>query len=81
MRAFKANEVDPYIYVDRRIIDSKIISITVKGVLCYIMCQPKDYHIDAQDIANHSTDSVSDINRALNELVVAGYIGEDGLQC
>lgn len=65
---------NPYVQVDKSIIDNPKITWKAKGILIYLLARPDDWEVYPADIVKHATDGRDAVYSGLNELIGAGYI-------
>jgi hypothetical protein len=65
---------NPYVMIDRRIIDNKDLSFKAKGILTYLLSRPDGWEVNLVDLANRGTEGLSAIKSGVKELKDAGYI-------
>ena len=68
------NADNPYVMVDKRIIQNKQLSWKAKGILIYLLSRPDNWTAQMQDIINQSTDGESATRAGVQELIDAGYL-------
>lgn len=75
---------NPFVQVDKNILNDKRLSFKAKGVLVYLLSKPKSWNVYVGDLVKQSPDGEYAIRSALKELVDAGYAnvkllrGKDG---
>jgi hypothetical protein len=77
--------VNPYVMVDKAVIEEKRLSFKAKGLIVYLLSRPSDWTIMIEDLIKRSTDGRDSVQSALKELQELGYAvlttqrGENGL--
>lgn len=66
---------NPYVQIDKSIVDDPKITWKAKGILIYLLAKPDDWEVYAADIVKHAIDGRDAVYSGLNELIAAGYIG------
>ena len=64
----------PYTVIGNAAAQDSEISWKAKGLLVYLLSLPKDWNIRISELAAHATDGYDSTKRAMDELLVAGYI-------
>lgn len=64
----------PYTVIGNAAAQDSQISWKAKGLLVYLLSLPKDWNIRISELAAHATDGYDSTKRAMDELLVAGYI-------
>lgn len=75
MTIFRANhdKQNPYVTLDKKIINNPNLSFKAKGILTYLLSKPPGWQVRISDIQKHSTDGRESIISGLRELENAGY--------
>ncbi|MDZ8227890.1 hypothetical protein [Nostoc sp. ChiVER01] len=75
MTIFRANhdKQNPYVTLDKKIINNPNLSFKAKGILTYLLSKPPEWQVRISDIQKHSTDGRESIMSGLRELENAGY--------
>lgn len=75
MTIFRANhdKQNPYVILDKKIINNPNLSFKAKGILTYLLSKPPGWQVRISDIQKHSTDGRESIISGLRELENAGY--------
>ncbi len=69
----------PYVLINTKALNNNSLSFSAKGLLAYVLSRPDDWVFCFDDIVSASSDDVKDVERALREILQAGFIvkGED----
>lgn len=79
-----AKRENPYVMIDKRMIEDGALSWKAKGILAYLLSKPPGWIVMRQDIVNHSSDGLDSVQSGMQELKELGYAalinaqGEDG---
>jgi hypothetical protein len=76
-RVAKTKE-NPYVMIDKRVIDNKELSFKAKGILTYLLSRPDGWEVNLVDLSNRGTDGVAAIKSGVKELKDAGYLKHAG---
>lgn len=68
------NPENPYVMIDRRLIENKALSWKAKGLLAYLLSRPDDWVVRFRDLVNRSPDGAHVVRVAMNELKKAGHV-------
>jgi hypothetical protein len=68
------NKENPFVMIDRRILENPALSYKAKGILAYLLSRPDDWEINYVDLVNRSVDGKSSVRSGLIELIRAGHI-------
>jgi DnaD/phage-associated family protein len=71
---------NPYVVVDRRIVDNDKLSFKAKGILLYLLSRPDGWEVNLVDLANRSIDGLASVKSGVRELKDAGYLRHTGLR-
>jgi DnaD/phage-associated family protein len=69
---------NPYVMIDRRIIDNTGLSFKAKGILTYLLSRPDGWEVNLIDLANRGTDGIDAVKSGVKELKDAGYLRHSG---
>lgn len=70
---------NPFVQVDKRILENESLSWRAKGLLAYLLSRPPDWTVRTSDLIQRSIDGRDAVYSILKELIQAGYIcREDG---
>ena len=72
------NRDNPYVMIDRRLIDNPNLSFKAKGILTYLLSRPDGWEVNLVDLANRSTEGLSAIKSGVKELKKAGHLKHAG---
>ena len=78
-RAAKTKD-NPYVMVDKRIIDNVNLSFKAKGILVYLLSRPDGWEVNLMDLANRSTEGLSAVKSGCRELKEKGYLKHAGIR-
>jgi hypothetical protein len=78
-RAAKTKD-NPYVMVDKRIIDNVGLSFKAKGILVYLLSRPDGWEVNLMDLANRSTEGLSAVKSGCKELKEMGYLKHAGIR-
>ena len=53
------------------------LSMAAKGLLCYLLSLPETWEVHLTELFSHFTDGRKPIERAMNELIKAGYVKKE----
>lgn len=73
IRVIKDKE-NPYVMINKELLNDVKISWKAKGILCYLLSLPDDWKFYLADLKNRSSDGISSTSSALKELEKAGYL-------
>ncbi|WP_430483518.1 DnaD domain protein [Rossellomorea marisflavi] len=65
---------NPFVQLDKEFINDESLSWSARGVLAYILSKPNTWTIRQKDLINRSTDGRTKVERAMAELMAAGYL-------
>lgn len=68
------NKDNPYVMLNKGLLDDKTLSWKAKGILSYLLSMPDDWKVYEQEISNHSTDGIRSTRSGIKELMDVGYI-------
>lgn len=75
---------NPFVQIDRNILEDPNLSWKAKGILCYLLSKPKEWTVRTEDLANKGSCGRETILSGMRELRQAGYArimhiqGQDG---
>jgi hypothetical protein len=78
-RVAKTKE-NPYVMIDKRIIDNKDLSFKAKGILTYLLSRPDGWEVNLEDLSNRGTDGLAAVKSGVKELKDAGYLKHAGIR-
>lgn len=64
---------DPFVMIDKKILEDSSMSWKAKGLLAYLLSRPNDWQVMMADLINRSTDGREAVLAGMNELRIAGY--------
>lgn len=64
---------NPFVQIDRNILEDPTLSWKAKGILCYLLSKPKDWTVRTEDLANKGSCGRETILSGMRELREAGY--------
>lgn len=73
MAVLRKNKKDHYTVIDNTVFFDKTISYKAKGLLCQMLSLPDGWEWSVEGLTSLSSDGVSAVRSALNELEEAGY--------
>lgn len=68
------NKENPYVMIDRRLLNDTNLSWKAKGILAYLLSLPDDWKIYENELVKHSRDGKESLRSGIKELINAGYI-------
>lgn len=68
------NADNPFVMVDRRVIENPKLSWKAKGLLAYLLSRPDNWVVRFQDLVNRAPDGAHTVRAALKELRKAGHV-------
>lgn len=68
------NKDNPYVMIDRRLIENPLLSWKAKGLLAYLLSRPDDWTVRFRDLVNRAPDGAHTIRAAMKELRKAGHV-------
>jgi DnaD/phage-associated family protein len=71
---------NPYVVVDRRVVDDDKLSFKAKGILLYLLSRPDGWEVNLVDLANRSIDGLASVKSGVRELKDAGYLRHTGIR-
>jgi hypothetical protein len=71
---------NPYVMIDKRIIDNKDLSFKAKGILTYLLSRPNGWEVNLEDLSNRGTDGLAAVKSGVKELKDAGYLRHSGIR-
>lgn len=71
---------NPFVQIDRRILDNEMLSWRAKGLLSYLLSKPPDWTIRTADLVRRSRDGRDAVYSILKELIKEGYVRCDGVK-
>lgn len=72
------NKDNPYVMIDKRIIDNDNLSFKAKGILVYLLSRPDGWEVNQADISSRSIDGLGAVKSGIKELKEAGYLRHAG---
>jgi hypothetical protein len=73
-------KANPYVMIDKRIIDNVELSFKAKGILVYLLSRPDGWEVNLVDLTNRSTEGLSAIKSGCKELKEMGYLKHAGIR-
>lgn len=70
----KKDKSNPYVIIDKRVLNDATLSWRAKGMLAYLLSLPDDWQIYQEELVTHSTDGITSLRSGLKELEDAGYL-------
>ena len=71
------NKDNPYIIMNKTILNDNQISWKAKGILAYLLSLPDDWQIYESEVASHSSDGLDSLSSGIKELIEQGYINRE----
>jgi DNA-directed RNA polymerase subunit RPC12/RpoP len=68
------NKDNPYLIMNKTVLEDKRLSLKAKGLCCYLLGKPDDWYVSTDEIVSNSTNCIKSIWSAINELVNYGYM-------
>lgn len=68
------NPDNPYVMIDRRVIENPNLSWKAKGLLAYLLSRPDNWTVRFRDLVKRSPDGAHTVRVALGELRKAGHV-------
>ncbi|MBV6393836.1 MAG: hypothetical protein KPEEDBHJ_03080 [Anaerolineales bacterium] len=68
------NADNPYVMIDRRLIENPNLSWKAKGLLAYLLSRPDDWVVRFRDLVNRSPDGGHVVRGAMKELKACGHV-------
>jgi hypothetical protein len=68
------NKDNPYVMIDRRLIENPSLSWKAKGLLAYLLSRPDNWTVRFQDLVKRSPDGGHTVRAAMKELKQAGHV-------
>jgi hypothetical protein len=68
------NKDNPFVMIDRRVIENPSLSWKAKGLLAYLLSRPDDWVVRFRDLVNRSPDGGHTVRAAMKELRRAGHV-------
>ena len=65
---------NPYVQIDKSILNNEKLSWRAKGLLVYLLSLPNDWKVYLDEVTKHSTDKITSTRSAFSELKDAGYV-------
>lgn len=65
---------NPFVMVNKSILDDERISYKAKGILIYLLSKPDDWVIYESEIAKHAPDGIKSVKSGIKELIKYKYI-------
>lgn len=65
---------NPYVQIDKRVIQDDRLSWKAKGILSYLLSLPDDWEIYVSELITHAPDGVASLRSGMKELEDAGYL-------
>ena len=69
----KKDAEHPYVMILRETLYDSNLSLKAKGLLCFILSKPDDWHIYVRSLSQELKEDKNTIARILNELIEHGY--------
>lgn len=65
---------NPYVVIDKTIVNDKSLSFKARGIACYLLGKPDDWSISERHLVTCGPDGAAAIRSGLKELESAGYL-------
>lgn len=65
---------NPFVMIDRRVIENPKLSWKAKGLLAYLLSRPDDWTVRFKDLVNRAPDGAHTVRAAMKELKAAGHV-------
>jgi DnaD/phage-associated family protein len=68
------NADNPFVMIDRRVIENPKLSWKAKGLLAYLLSRPDNWVVRFRDLVNRAPDGAHTVRVAMKELKAAGHV-------
>jgi len=68
------NKDNPFVMIDRRVIENPKLSWKAKGLLAYLLSRPDNWVVHFRDLVNRAPDKAHTVRAAMKELRAAGHV-------
>ena len=68
------NTDNPFVMIDRRVIENPKLSWKAKGLLAYLLSRPDNWTVRFRDLVKRSPDGAHTVRVSMKELVLAGHV-------
>jgi hypothetical protein len=75
----KKDKENLYVMVDKQTIEDRRLTWKARGLLCYLLSKPNDWHIYVTELIKHTKDGRDSTNNAIDELIEYGYMKREKL--
>ncbi len=70
----KKDKNNPYLIMNKTVLEDKRLSLKAKGLCCYLLSKPDNWYVNTNEIVSNSLNGIKSIWSAINELIKYGYM-------
>ncbi|MQY78383.1 MAG: hypothetical protein GH151_04190 [Bacteroidetes bacterium] len=70
----KKDRNNPYLIMNKTVLEDKRLSLKAKGLCCYLLSKPDNWYVNTNEIVLNSSNGLKSIWSAIKELIKYGYM-------